>query len=146
MIRLKTFILNFLQSLSSKSKTRGIGWIVLTLLVFSLNPLALEAAGKNDKVTINLPQNLVLKEFIKIISMRTNTVFVYQEQILRGQMSITAPPNFQVTAEDAFFFFEKILKTQGLAMVKRQGSNVVEIVPAAAVSYTHLTLPTICSV
>ena len=30
------------------------------MLVFSLNPLSLEAAGKNDKVTINLPQNLFL--------------------------------------------------------------------------------------
>ena len=142
LIRLKTLILNLLQSASSKSKTRGIGLVFLALLVFSLNPLALEAAGKNDKVTINLPQNLVLKEFIKIISMRTNTVFVYQEQILRGQMSITAPPNFQVTAEDAFFFFEKILKTQGLAMVRRQGSNVVEIVPAAEARFKRLPIST----
>ena len=104
LIRLKTFILDFLQSVSSKSKTRSVGWIFLAMLVFSLNPLALEAAGKNDKVTINLPQNLVLKEFIKIISMRTNTVFVYQEQILRADVD-HGPAEFSGHCGRCFFLF-----------------------------------------
>ena len=65
----------------------------------------IEISGYGNNIPLKFQNRL--KEFIKIISMRTNTVFVYQEQILRGQMSITAPPNFQVTAEDAFFFFEK---------------------------------------
>ena len=84
---------------------------VIVMLLFILQSLITSVEGaenQKEKVTINLPQNLVLKEFIKIISMRTNTVFVYQEQILRGQMAITAPPNFKVSAKDAFFFFEKI--------------------------------------
>ena len=123
--------------------------VMLALAFFSMavffcfaGPYEAQAAKKkrNAKVTLNLPQNLVLKEFIKIISAKTNTVFVYQEQILRGQMSITAPPNFRVSAEDAFFFFEKILKTQGLAMVRRQGSNVVEIVPAAEARFSRLPI------
>ena len=42
----------------------------------------------------------------------------------------------------AFFFFEKILKTQGLAMVRRQGSNVVEIVPAAEARFKRLPIST----
>ena len=67
-----------------------------------------EALSKD--VSINLPPTLVLQEFIKIIAIETNTVFLYEEKNLRGQMSITAPPNLK------------------------------------AVSYTHLTLPTICSV
>ena len=60
---------------------------------------------------INLPKTLVLKEFIKIISEKTGTVFVYEEKNLRGQMSITAPRNFKVSQEDAFFFFVCILTT-----------------------------------
>jgi len=134
--------LNISRCLSVKWPLPLHGWLLLLLLIVPLAPQHVEAAGKKDKVTINLPQNLVLKEFIKIISMRTNTVFVYQEQILRGQMSITAPPNFQVTAEDAFFFFEKILKTQGLAMVRREGSNVVEIIPAAEARFKRLPIST----
>ena len=113
------------------------------MLLFILQSFITSAEGaenQKEKVTINLPQNLVLKEFIKIISMRTNTVFVYQEQILRGQMAITAPPNFKVSAKDAFFFFEKILKTQGLALVRREGSNVVEIVPAAEARFSRLPI------
>ncbi|MDP7316606.1 MAG: hypothetical protein QGH12_00240, partial [SAR324 cluster bacterium] len=70
-------------------------------------------AAKKKKVTINLPQTLILKEFIKIIANETDTVFVYEEKNLRGQMSITSPPNFKITSEDAFFFFEKILQKQG---------------------------------
>ena len=113
------------------------------MLLFILQSFITSAEGtenQKEKVTINLPQNLVLKEFIKIISMRTNTVFVYQEQILRGQMAITAPPNFKVSAKDAFFFFKKILKTQGLALVRREGSNVVEIVPAAEARFSRLPI------
>ena len=97
-------------------------FLVLSLFLsfFSL-PEILEAAKRKSKskVTINLPQTLILKEFIKIISEKTGTVFVYEEKNLRGQMSITAPRNFKVTPQDAFFFFEKILGSQGLAMVRK---------------------------
>ncbi len=97
-------------------------------------------AAKKKKVTINLPQTLILKEFIKIIANETDTVFVYEEKNLRGQMSITAPPNFKITSEDAFFFFEKILQKQGLAMVRRQGSNVVEILPSGDARFSQLPI------
>ena len=61
-----------------------------------------EALSKD--VSINLPPTLVLQEFIKIIAIETNTVFLYEEKNLRGQMSITAPP--KVSAQDALYFFE----------------------------------------
>jgi hypothetical protein len=83
---------------------------LLLLFLFHFNlPIEVVAAKKStkSKVTINLPKTLVLKEFIKIISEKTGTVFVYEEKNLRGQMSITAPRNFKVSQEDAFFFFEK---------------------------------------
>ena len=55
-------------------------------------------------------------------------------------MSITAPRNFKVTQEDAFFFFEKILTSQGLTMVRKDRSNVVEIIPAAAARFSRLEI------
>ena len=119
------------------------GLFLLSIFLFHLSqPVELEGAKKTSrsKVTINLPQTLILKEFIKIISENTGTVFVYEEKNMRGQMSITAPRNFKVTPEDAFFFFEKILASQGLAMVRKKGSKVVEILPAADARFQHLPI------
>ena len=116
---------------------------LLFLFLFHFNqPIEVNAAKKSNKskVTINLPQTLVLKEFIKIISEKSGTVFVYEEKNLRGQMSITAPRNFKVTQEDAFFFFEKILTSQGLTMVRKDRSNVVEIIPAAEARFSRLPI------
>ena len=114
---------------------------LLLLFLFHFNlPIEIEAAKKStkSKVTINLPKTLVLKEFIKIISEKTGTVFVYEEKNLRGQMSITAPRNFKVSQEDAFFFFEKILISQGLTMFNKDKSNVVEIVHSADARFSRL--------
>jgi hypothetical protein len=97
-----------------------------------------EALSKD--VSINLPPTLILQEFIKIIAIETNTVFLYEEKNLRGQMSITAPPNLKVSAKDALYFFEKILQTQGLALVPRAKSNVVEILPAAEARFLRLNI------
>ncbi|HCV87022.1 MAG TPA: hypothetical protein DGB85_10635, partial [Deltaproteobacteria bacterium] len=97
-----------------------------------------EALSKD--VSINLPPTLVLQEFIKIIAIETNTVFLYEEKNLRGQMSITAPPNLKVSAKDALYFFEKILQTQGLALVPRANSNVVEILPAAEARFLRINI------
>ena len=115
--------------------------LLLFLFQFTL-PIEVEAAKKStkSKVTINLPKTLVLKEFIKIISEKTGTVFVYEEKNLRSQMSITAPPNLKVSAKDALYFFEKILQTQGLALVPRANSNVVEILPAAEARFLRLNI------
>ena len=106
-------------------------WLTCFFLITFLNLNTsqfseLRAAKKKSrsKVTINLPQTLILKEFIKIISEKTGTVFVYEEKNMRGQMSITAPRNFKVNPQDAFFFFEKILASQGLAMVRKIGSKL----------------------
>ncbi|HBR59924.1 MAG TPA: hypothetical protein DEA86_05635, partial [Deltaproteobacteria bacterium] len=120
-----------------------IGFILLSLLLFNIyQPFELQAAKKSSgsKVSINLPQTIILKEFIKIISENTGTVFVYEEKNMRGQMSITAPRNFKVTSEDAFFFFEKILASQGLAMVRKKGSKVVEILPSADARFSRLPI------
>ena len=119
------------------------GFILLSLLLFNIyQPFKLQAAknSSGSKVSINLPQTIILKEFIKIISKNTGTVFVYEEKNMRGQMSITAPRNFKVTPEDAFFFFEKILASQGLAMVRRKESNVVEILPTADARFSRLPI------
>ena len=119
------------------------GFILLSLLLFNIyQPFKLQAAknSSGSKVSINLPQTIILKEFIKIISENTGTVFVYEEKNMRGQMSITAPRNFKVTPEDAFFFFEKILASQGLAMVRRKESNVVEILPTADARFSRLPI------
>jgi len=119
------------------------GIIFLSLFLFQASfPVEIEAAKKkkSSKVTINLPQTLILKEFIKIISRHTGTVFVYEEKNMRGQMSITAPRNFKVSAEDAFYFFEKILASQGLAMVRKKGSKVVEILTAADARFSRLPI------
>ena len=119
------------------------GFILLSLLLFNIyQPVELHAAKKSSgsKVSINLPQTIILKEFIKIISENTGTVFVYEEKNMRGQMSITAPRNFKVTPEDAFFFFEKILASQGLAMVRKKESKVVEIIPTADARFSRLPI------
>ena len=119
------------------------GIIFLSLFLFQVSfPVEIEAAKKkkSSKVTINLPQTLILKEFIKIISEHTGTVFVYEEKNMRGQMSITAPRNFKVSAEDAFYFFEKILASQGLAMVRKKGSKVVEILTSADARFSRLPI------
>jgi len=119
------------------------GIIFLSLFLFQASfPVEIEAAKKkkSSKVTINLPQTLILKEFIKIISRHTGTVFVYEEKNMRGQMSITAPRNFKVSTEDAFYFFEKILASQGLAMVRKKGSKVVEILTAADARFSRLPI------
>jgi len=135
-------LLNFRLKILNKNH-----WITGFLLIgiFLLDcsyPIKTEAAKKKtrSKVTINLPRTLILKEFIKIISEKTGTVFVYEEKNLRGQMSITAPRNFKVTPQDAFFFFEKILGSQGLAMVRKKGSKVVEIIPAADARFSRLPI------
>ena len=133
---------------SSKSKPFRkqpclIGFILLSLLLFNIyQPFELQAAKKSSgsKVSINLPQTIILKEFIKIISENTGTVFVYEEKNMRGQMSITAPRNFKVTSKDAFFFFEKILASQGLAMVRKKDSKVVEILPSADARFSRLPI------
>jgi len=95
---------------------------------------------KKSKVYINLPPTIDLNQFIKIIATETNTVFIYQEKNLRGKMSITSPPNIKVTTDDAFFIFEKLLSAQGLTMVRRGTSNVVEILPARDARYSKLEL------
>ncbi|MED5515571.1 MAG: hypothetical protein VYE65_02215, partial [SAR324 cluster bacterium] len=62
------------------------GLIFLSLLLFHFcQSFELHAAKKNkgSKVTINLPQTIILKEFIKIISENTGTVFVYEEKNMR---------------------------------------------------------------
>ena len=118
-------------------------FLILSLLYVNFSTYNdLNAAKKKSrsKVSINLPQTLILKEFIKIISEKTGTVFVYEEKNLRGQMSITAPRNFKVNPQDAFFFFEKILASQGLAMVRKKGSKVVEILPAADARFSKLPI------
>ena len=135
----------FLSILSEQYRKfhRLSGIIFLSLFVFQVSfPVEIEAAKKkkSSKVTINLPQTLILKEFIKIISEHTGTVFVYEEKNMRGQMSITAPRNFKVSAEDAFYFFEKILASQGLAMVRKKGSKVVEILTAADARFSRLPI------
>jgi type II secretion system protein D len=119
------------------------GLIFLSILLFHIyQPFELKAAknSSGSKVSINLPQTIILKEFIKIISENTGTVFVYEEKNMRGQMSITAPRNFKVTPEDAFFFFEKILASQGLAMVRKKDSKVVEILPSADARFSRLPI------
>jgi len=128
--------------LKSRIRTGWRGWLLCCglLLAFVLGQPVESWAAKQKKVTINLPQTLILKEFIKIIANETDTVFVYEEKNLRGQMSITSPPNFRITSEDAFFFFEKILRSQGLAMVRRQGSNVVEILPSGDARFSELPI------
>ena len=135
----------FLSILSEQYRKfhRLSGVIFLSLFLFQASfPVEIEAAKKkkSSKVTINLPQTLILKEFIKIISEHTGTVFVYEEKNMRGQMSITAPRNFKVSAEDAFYFFEKILASQGLAMVRKKGSKVVEILTAADARFSRLPI------
>ena len=135
----------FLSILSEQYRkfNRLSGIIFLSLFLFQVSfPVEIEAAKKkkSSKVTINLPQTLILKEFIKIISEHTGTVFVYEEKNMRGQMSITAPRNFKVSAEDAFYFFEKILASQGLAMVRKKGSKVVEILTAADARFSRLPI------
>ena len=135
----------FLSILSEQYRKfhRLSGIIFLSLFLFQASfPVEIEAAKKkkSSKVTINLPQTLILKEFIKIISEHTGTVFVYEEKNMRGQMSITAPRNFKVSAEDAFYFFEKILASQGLAMVRKKGSKVVEILTAADARFSRLPI------
>jgi type II secretion system protein D len=135
----------FLSILSEQYRKfhRLSGIIFLSLFLFQVSfPVEIEAAKKkkSSKVTINLPQTLILKEFIKIISEHTGTVFVYEEKNMRGQMSITAPRNFKVSAEDAFYFFEKILASQGLAMVRKKGSKVVEILTAADARFSRLPI------
>ena len=135
----------FLSILSEQYRKfhRLSGIIFLSLFLFQASfPVEIEAAKKKkrSKVTINLPQTLILKEFIKIISEHTGTVFVYEEKNMRGQMSITAPRNFKVSAEDAFYFFEKILASQGLAMVRKKGSKVVEILTAADARFSRLPI------
>jgi type II secretion system protein D len=119
------------------------GLILLSLLLLNIyQPFELQAAKKisGSKVSINLPQTIILKEFIKIISEKTGTVFVYEEKNMRGQMSITAPRNFKVTPADAFFFFEKILASQGLAMVRKKDSKVVQILPSADARFSRLPI------
>ena len=135
----------FLSILSEQYRKfhRLSGIIFLSLFLFQVSfTVEIEAAKKkkSSKVTINLPQTLILKEFIKIISEHTGTVFVYEEKNMRGQMSITAPRNFKVSAEDAFYFFEKILASQGLAMVRKKGSKVVEILTAADARFSRLPI------
>lgn len=113
--------------------------MILSFMFVSLTP-PLHAAKKKKKVSINLPSSIDLVEFIKIIATETNTVFIYEEKNLRGKISITSPPNFKVSADDAFFLFEKLLLTQGLTMIRRQNSNVIEIIPAREARYQKLDI------
>ena len=105
-----------------------------------LRGLAKITSRLSDDVSINLPPTIILKEFIKIISTQTGTVFLYQDNNLRGQMSITAPPNLKISAKDAFYFFEKILQTQGLTLVPRADSNIIEILPASEARFSKLPI------
>ncbi|MBF0352723.1 MAG: hypothetical protein HQM11_16945 [SAR324 cluster bacterium] len=95
-----------------------------------------------EKVLINLPPTVDLEQFIKIIATETETVFVYKQNDLKGKMSITSPPNIKVTAADAFFIFEQLLAAQGLTMVRRENSNVVEILEEKNAKYSKLPLIT----
>lgn len=110
---------------------------LILFCLFGFGPWA-QAQSRSSKATINLPQTIVVKEFVKIISKATDTVFVYQEQNLRGQMSITSPQNLKISLDDAMFFFEQILASQGLTMVKHQGGKVVEILPAGDARFRKL--------
>ncbi|MGK5094154.1 type II secretion system secretin GspD [Deltaproteobacteria bacterium TL4] len=111
----------------------------LATVLFAVPPKSTPAPAKGQ-VYINLPATIDLTQFIKIIASETNTVFVYEEKNLRGKMSITSPPNIKVTPEDAFFIFEQLLSTQGLTMVRRIDSNIVEIIPSRDARYAKLEM------
>lgn len=119
-------------------------WGMILFLYLGLwIPIPIEAkkfhfTERSTKVSVNLPSSLNLKEFIKIIATETNTVFIYEEKHLRGKIAITSPPDFKVAADDAFFLFEKLLMTQGLTMIHREGSNVIEIIRARDARYAKV--------
>ncbi len=96
------------------------------------------AQSSEDEISINLPEKITLEQLTDIIANETNTLFVYQKQNLRGELSITMPSNLKVKKKDIFAIFEKLLTTQGMALVRHDNSNIVEIIPGKEARFTRL--------
>lgn len=91
-----------------------------------------------NSASMNLPPSIDLDQFIKIISAETNTVFLYDEKDLKGKTSIIAPPNLKMKPKDAMLIFERLMDAQGLTMVRKEKSNVVEIVQSREARFSDL--------
>ena len=71
---------------------------------------------------------MTLKQFLDIVARETNTVFIYDGSLLRGELAITAPPNLSASPQDIFVVFEKLLRSQGLTLSRKE-NNMVQILP-----------------
>lgn len=108
------------------------------LLIFLLNFPLLSWAQTDDSVTINFPDKLSLEEYIKTIAAEKNVLYIYKDGILRGDLSITAPPNLKVSTDDMEFILHKLLESQGLALVPRPDSNIIEIVQSRDARFSNI--------
>ncbi len=93
-----------------------------------------------EEISINLPESVTLEQLMEIISRETNTLFMYQEGTLRGQLSITMPSNFTVKKKDLFVLFNKLLESQSLTLLRYPDSNVVELIEGREARFHKLPL------
>ncbi|MBF0279560.1 MAG: hypothetical protein HQM13_17305 [SAR324 cluster bacterium] len=99
---------------------------------------ALSEETDEGEISINLPEKVTLEQLTDIIAHETDTLFIYQKQNLRGELFITMPSNFKVKKKDIFAIFEKLLTTQGLTLLRRDNSNIVEIIPGKEARFSKL--------
>ena len=102
--------------------------LCLKLALFCLLFVASHICSLAQESSLNFPPTVTLKQFLDIVARETNTVFVYDQSLLRGELSITAPPNISASPQDIFVVFEKLLRSQRLTL-SRQENNMVQILP-----------------
>ena len=93
-----------------------------------------------EELSINLPERVTLEQLMEIISRETNTLFMYQEGSLRGELSITMPSNFTVKKKDLFVLFNKLLESQSLTLLHYPDSNIVELIEGREARFHKLPL------
>ncbi len=93
-----------------------------------------------EELSINLPERVTLEQLMEIISRETNTLFMYQEGTLRGELSITMPPDFTMKKKELFVLFNKLLESQSLTLLHHPDSNIVELIEGREARFRRLPL------
>lgn len=103
-------------------KKTGLRILTLALLLVAATCIAAFAEKKGG---FNVQfQNLSMKEFVMFVAEFTGKNFVYDEQDLKGQVTVNS--RSQMTSEDVMRVFNETLRLNGLAQV--EGESFIQIV------------------
>ncbi len=105
-------------------------FLVIVVTIFSVNNVFSQIKVKrleNQSYTVNI-KKIKLSEFVKFVSEFTNTNFVYNPEILRGEISINSPA--PMNKQDLLNLFYTVLRANNLIAIHKK--NYIQILRMGA--------------